>query len=182
MSARSEANCTSFNRSSRPLCSRLCSSSRLRSKWSSTARLPRPVMIKMSVRPARTASSTTYWIAGLSTTGSISLGELFVAGKKRVPRPAAGMTALRTPFPCTSRPPCTKIELLTTKEPPDVLGVAGNDQQGEAGDDDLLPASVTGKRDSNGKRERREQRRERRLVQRAATTSHVAATPRVISG
>ena len=45
--------------------------------------------------PARTASSTTYWMAGLSTTGSISLGCALVAGRNRVPRPAAGITALR---------------------------------------------------------------------------------------
>ena len=48
----------------------------------------------MSSAPAATASSTTYWIAGLSTTGSISFGIAFVAGRNRVPRPAAGMTAL----------------------------------------------------------------------------------------
>src|SRR3954454_20822674 len=53
-------------------------------------------MIRMSSMPARTASSTTYWIAGLSTTGSISLGCAFVAGRNRVPSPAAGMTALVT--------------------------------------------------------------------------------------
>jgi hypothetical protein len=41
-------------------------------------------------------SSTTYWICGLSTTGSISFGCAFVAGRKRVPKPAAGSTALRT--------------------------------------------------------------------------------------
>ena len=46
--------------------------------------------------PARTASSTTYWMAGLSTSGSISLGWAFVAGRNRVPSPAAGITALRT--------------------------------------------------------------------------------------
>ena len=45
-----------------------------------------------AARPA-TASSTTYWMAGLSTTGSISLGVALVAGRKRVPSPAAGMTA-----------------------------------------------------------------------------------------
>src|SRR5450432_3078227 len=50
-------------------------------------------MMRMSVRPAATASSTTYWIDGLSTTGSISFGWLLVAGRNRVPRPAAGMTA-----------------------------------------------------------------------------------------
>src|SRR3984957_18679654 len=50
----------------------------------------------MSVMPARTASSTTYWMAGLSTRGNISFGWALVAGRNRVPRPAAGMTALRT--------------------------------------------------------------------------------------
>jgi hypothetical protein len=34
----------------------------------------------------------------LSTTGSISLGIAFVAGKKRVPRPATGKTAFLTGF------------------------------------------------------------------------------------
>ena len=46
--------------------------------------------------PARTASSTTYWMPGLSTSGSISFGVAFVAGRNRVPSPAAGITALRT--------------------------------------------------------------------------------------
>src|SRR6478609_7219604 len=46
--------------------------------------------------PAATASSTAYWITGLSTRGSISFGCAFVAGRKRVPQPAAGKTALRT--------------------------------------------------------------------------------------
>src|SRR5438309_6097007 len=46
--------------------------------------------------PEATASSTTYWMSGLSTSGSISFGDALVAGKKRVPRPAAGKTALRT--------------------------------------------------------------------------------------
>src|SRR5262245_35787604 len=50
----------------------------------------------ISDRPEATASSTTYWIIGLSTSGSISLGCALVAGRKRVPRPAAGKTALRT--------------------------------------------------------------------------------------
>src|SRR5262245_38885371 len=50
----------------------------------------------MSSRPARAASSTTYWIAGVSTTGSISFGCAFVAGRHRVPTPAAGITAFVT--------------------------------------------------------------------------------------
>ena len=45
-------------------------------------RLPRPVMMRMSSIPARTASSTTYWMAGLSTTGSISFGCAFVDRKE----------------------------------------------------------------------------------------------------
>src|ERR1039457_7069816 len=59
-------------------------------------RLLRPVMSSTSSSPAATASSTTYWIAGLSTMGSISLGVALVAGRNRVPRPAAGTTALVT--------------------------------------------------------------------------------------
>jgi hypothetical protein len=35
-------------------------------------------------------------MSGLSTNGNISLGEAFVAGRNRVPRPAAGMTAFLT--------------------------------------------------------------------------------------
>ena len=42
------------------------------------------------------ASSTAYWTTGLSTTGSISFGTALVAGRKRVPMPATGKTALRT--------------------------------------------------------------------------------------
>src|SRR5262245_29938047 len=44
--------------------------------------------------PAATASSMTYWISGLSTRGSISFGWALVAGRNRVPSPAAGKTAL----------------------------------------------------------------------------------------
>src|SRR6476619_3310028 len=46
--------------------------------------------------PASIASSTTCWISGRSTTVSISLGMALVAGRKRVPSPATGNTALRT--------------------------------------------------------------------------------------
>ena len=44
--------------------------------------------------PAASASSAAYWISGLSTTGSISFGLALVAGRKRVPRPATGNTAV----------------------------------------------------------------------------------------
>src|SRR5665213_3346491 len=47
-----------------------------------------------SVLPGATASSTAYWMSGLSTMGSISFGEALVAGRKRVPSPATGKTAL----------------------------------------------------------------------------------------
>src|SRR5437762_11145509 len=58
--------------------------------------LPRPVTRMMLSTPDATASSTPYWMIGLSTRGSISLGWALVAGRKRVPSPAAGKTALRT--------------------------------------------------------------------------------------
>src|SRR3990172_2983197 len=57
--------------------------------------LPRPVTTMMSWMPEATASSMTYWIVGLSTIGNISLGWALVAGRKRVPSPAAGNTAFR---------------------------------------------------------------------------------------
>src|SRR5262249_35434189 len=47
--------------------------------------------------PEASASSTPYWMIGLSTSGSISFGCAFVAGRNRVPRPAAGKNAFRTP-------------------------------------------------------------------------------------
>src|SRR5882672_10541115 len=58
------------------------------------ARLLRPVINTMSLIPAAAASSTAYWISGLSTTGSISFGLALVAGRKRLPMPATGKTAL----------------------------------------------------------------------------------------
>src|SRR5277367_6986167 len=58
--------------------------------------LPRPVTKMNCSIPASIASSTAYWTTGLSITGSISLGIALVAGRKRVPMPATGKTALRT--------------------------------------------------------------------------------------
>src|SRR5512139_648163 len=58
------------------------------------ARLDAPVTKTRRVAPAARASSVAYWISGLSTTGSISLGLALVAGRKRVPNPATGKTAL----------------------------------------------------------------------------------------
>ena len=40
--------------------------------------------------PEWIASSTPYWMMGLSTMGSISLGCALVAGRKRVPKPGGG--------------------------------------------------------------------------------------------
>src|SRR5580765_2611676 len=57
------------------------------------ARLCRPVTKIMSVMPAAAASSTAYWMSGLSTTGIISLGLALVTGRKRLPKPATGNTA-----------------------------------------------------------------------------------------
>src|SRR3954471_1327009 len=57
------------------------------------ARLLRPVTKIISVIPAAAASSTAYWISGLSTIGSISFGLALVTGRERLPRPATGKTA-----------------------------------------------------------------------------------------
>src|SRR5689334_2805248 len=65
--------------------------------------LVRPVMKISSSAPALIASITAYWISGLSTMGSISFGLALVAGRKRVPRPATGKTALRIRTPGFSR-------------------------------------------------------------------------------
>src|SRR5882672_8384657 len=75
------------------------------------ARFPRPVITRMSVMPAPTASSTTYWMVGLSMTGTISFGWLLVAGRNLVPRPAAGMTAFRT-FVMSAGAPHHRLGLL----------------------------------------------------------------------
>src|ERR1700736_6667934 len=87
---------TSASCSRLPRASRKDSSSTETSKWSSMAFLPRPVTRMMLSTPDSTASSTPYWMIGLSTSGSISFGCALVAGRNRVPRPAAGNTALRT--------------------------------------------------------------------------------------
>src|SRR5687768_5245139 len=60
------------------------------------ARLEEPVMKMRRRAPAASASSTAYWMSGLSTIGSISLGLALVAGRNRVPRPATGKTATST--------------------------------------------------------------------------------------
>ena len=62
-------------------------------KWSSMAFFSRLLTITTSSAPEARPSSTTYWMAGRSTTSSISLGWALVAGRKRVPSPAAGMSA-----------------------------------------------------------------------------------------
>ena len=67
---------------------------KLRSQWG----FPDPLEMTMMICsiPAATASSTAYWMIGRSTSGIISLGIALEAGRKRVPNPAAGRTALRT--------------------------------------------------------------------------------------
>src|SRR3990172_8965635 len=85
--------CTSSSSSCLPRLASSFSISYALSKWSSIARLWRPVMKIISVRPAATASSTAYWMSGLSTTGIISFGLALVAGRNRLPKPATGNTA-----------------------------------------------------------------------------------------
>ena len=87
---------TSFKRSFFPFSLRLYSSSKFESKWSSIERFDLPVTTRMSSIPDLRASSTINWIVGLSTIGNISFANALVAGRKRVPSPAAGMTAFLT--------------------------------------------------------------------------------------
>src|SRR4051812_29446670 len=179
MSASSLMSWTSASRSCFAERSSECSSSKLRSKWSSMARLPRPVMMRMSVSPAATASSTTYWIDGLSTTGSISFGWLFVAGKNRVPSPAAGMTAFfsslrfdvlscevpTTPrrYPSARGPLVAAVgrlvalrrgiesELLTLHQSAQVRQVSSDHEQCDDRDHDDVTRFVPGERDCDRK-------------------------------
>jgi hypothetical protein len=58
--------------------------------------LPREVTKMNSRIPAARASSIAYWISGRSTSGMISLGTDFVAGRNLVPKPATGKTAFVT--------------------------------------------------------------------------------------
>src|SRR5213083_851233 len=58
--------------------------------------LPALTTSSTSVTPASDASSTTNCSAGVVTIGASSFGTAFVSGRKRVPRPAAGISALWT--------------------------------------------------------------------------------------
>src|SRR5581483_450604 len=91
---------TIASRSYLPRSSRWRSSSTAGSKWSSTSVRPGATTMTTSSMPEATASSTTTWIAGRSTTGRISLGMTLEAGSMRVPSPAATITALRTFIAC----------------------------------------------------------------------------------
>src|SRR5260370_39485918 len=73
------------------------------------ARLPPPVTMITSSMPLATASSTLYWMAGLSTKGSISLGCALVAGRNRVPSPAAVMIAFGTAGLVTAGGPAARF-------------------------------------------------------------------------
>src|SRR6476620_10872809 len=78
--------------------------------------LPLPVMMMIWSHPAARASSTPYWMMGLSTRGSISLGWALVAGRKRVPSPAAGNTALRMTL-LKDCPPSVEGEIVLQNRP-----------------------------------------------------------------
>src|SRR3989304_504415 len=57
---------------------------------------------------ARPPPPRTDWMVGLSTSGSISLGWALVAGRKRVPSPAAGNTAFLTLMALMSSAPARR--------------------------------------------------------------------------
>src|SRR5262245_6065114 len=134
------------------------------------ARLPRPVITSTSVSPARTASSTTYWMAGLSTIGSISLGWLLVAGRKRVPSPAAGSTALVTAFAMfATLPPLARrlaeTVLLAAHEPSEVRSVPENDHHRDARDHRDVERAAAREHHERRRGDGTHDRRDRRLVQ-----------------
>src|SRR6478609_818126 len=60
------------------------------------ARLSSFTTSSTSVMPFSAASATTYSRAGVVTIGASSFGSVLVNGRKRVPRPAAGISALHT--------------------------------------------------------------------------------------
>ena len=78
--------------------SRVDSSSNCVSKWFSMEFLLPWVTSTMSLIPVAAISLTMYWIMGLSTMGSISLGMALVAGNIRVPKPATGIIAFIIPL------------------------------------------------------------------------------------
>jgi hypothetical protein len=88
-----ESACTAASSRVLPVCSRWRSRSGLGVKYVGIASLPRLRMIRISSKPAATASSTTKWITGRSPSGSISFGTALASGRKRVPKPAAGRMA-----------------------------------------------------------------------------------------
>src|SRR4051794_16892812 len=103
------------------------------------ADLPRAVMKMTSSIPAATHSSTISWTLGVSTSGNISFGIAFVAGRNRVPSPATGRTALRTRFVVMSWR-SFYARFHPTPAPPDTgAGATGDGEPGDgapsAGDD-----------------------------------------------
>ena len=71
------------------------SSTRSSTKWATTPSLPSEVTITSRSAPASAASAATSSMPGVSTTGSNSFGTVLVAGRNRVPKPAAGTIAVR---------------------------------------------------------------------------------------
>ncbi len=83
-----------------PRASSVPSSTRSSTKCATTPSLPSEVMITSRSAPASAASAATNSMPGVSTTGSSSLGTVLVAGRKRVPKPAAGTIAVRGTETC----------------------------------------------------------------------------------
>src|SRR5579875_4008257 len=83
-----------------PRASNVPSSTRSSTKCATTLSLPWEVTITSRSAPASAASAATSSMPGVSTTGNSSLGTVLVVGKKRVPRPAAGTTAVRGTGSC----------------------------------------------------------------------------------
>ena len=102
--------------------------------------------------------------------GSISFGWLFVAGRKRVPSPAAGMTAFVTAgFGVTRRRyrrrrPAESV-LLAPHQAAQVREVARHDERGEGSGDRDVEQRPVEPQDDEWERDRAQHRRHRRLVE-----------------
>ncbi len=114
---------TIVSRSVSPFRSRKDSRLASRRKWSAMALLLPRVTSTMVSMPASAASSTAYWMRGLSSTGSISFGTDLVAGRNRVPSPATGTTALRTGGNAGISPSCTRIRQKPGDQPGLLMGM-----------------------------------------------------------
>ena len=147
-----------------------------------SARLLRPVMMRMSVRPACTASSTTYWIAGLVDDRQHLLRRALGRGQEARPEPRGGDHGLANWVHSTSFR--TQIVLLAPQQPPDVAprGAARSSTASAAEDRDLPQVVARQRRRRPGTAPCTSNDASDALCNSRATTNHTTARPTTING